>query len=94
VIINPARMEGTTMTVLALDTVDATAIEPKVAAATAAASSAAVVVTFLLWLLGAYVFGGEVPLPVQGIVGLIVTSAATFLAGYYARHVDRVPAGS
>lgn len=68
-------------------------VEPKVKAATAAgASSAAVLVPFVLWLLAAYVFGGDVPLPVQGVVGLLVTGACTFTAGYWARHVNRDPA--
>ena len=68
-------------------------VEPKVKAATAAGSTAAgVLVPFVLWLLAAYVFAGDVPLPVQGVVGLVVTGACTFAAGYWARHVDRDPA--
>lgn len=70
-------------------------IEPKVRAATAAGATAAgVLVPFVLWLLAAYVFHGEVPLPVEGFVGLLVTGACVFAAGYHARHVDRerVPA--
>lgn len=75
--------------------IDPTAIEPKVRAATAAgASSAATLLPFVLWLLSAHVFHGDVPLPVQGFVGLLVTGACTFAAGYYARHVDRAPAAS
>jgi hypothetical protein len=66
-------------------------VEPKVKAATAGGSVAAVLVPFVLWLLSVYVFGGEVPLPVQGAVGLVVTAACTFAAGYLARHVDRDP---
>jgi hypothetical protein len=67
-------------------------VEPKVRAATAAgASSAAVLVPFVLWLLGTYLFRGDVPLPVQGFVGLVITGGCTFVAGYYARHVDRAP---
>lgn len=63
-----------------------TAIEPKVAAATAAS----VLVPLVLWLLATYV--GEIPLPVQGAIGTLLTGACTFAAGYYARHVDRAPA--
>jgi hypothetical protein len=70
---------------------DPAAIEPKVQAATAAASSSAILLPFVLWLLGAYLFRGEVPLPVQGFVGLVVTGGSTFVAGYLARHVDRAP---
>lgn len=64
---------------------DPSSVEPKVKAATAAATVAA----FVLWVLGAYVFDGVVPLPVQGLVGLVVTGGSTFVGGYYARHVDR-----
>lgn len=70
-------------------------VEPKVKAATAAgASSAAVLLPFVLWLLGVYVFPDGVPVPVQGLVGLVVTGAATFAAGWSARHVNRGPAAS
>ena len=69
-------------------------IEPKVRAATSAGAAVGAVLPFVLWLLSTYVFGGDVPLPVQGFVGFVVTGACTFAAGYYARHVDRVPAGS
>ena len=69
---------------------DPGAVEPKVRAATAAsASSAATLLPFVLWLLSVYVFDGQVPLPVQGMVGLVITGACTFAAGYAARHVDR-----
>ena len=71
--------------------VDPTVIEPKVRAATAAASAAAgVLLPFVLWLLAVYVFDGPVPWQVEGAVGLVVTGASTFAAGYFARHVDRV----
>jgi hypothetical protein len=73
-----------------VEAVAASTIEPKVTAATAAsAGSAAVVLPFVLWLLATYAFHGDVPLPVQGIVGLLVSGAITFAAGYRARHVDR-----
>jgi hypothetical protein len=72
------------------DVVEATSVEPKVRAATAAAT----LVPFVLWLLSAYVFDGDVPLPVQGLVVTVVTGGCTFAAGYMARHVDRVPTGS
>jgi hypothetical protein len=72
------------------DVADGRTVEPKVRAATAAgASSAATLLPFVLWLLATYVFHGEVPLPVQGAVGLVITGASTLAAGYYARHVDR-----
>lgn len=74
-----------------VEAVASSVIEPKVTAATAAsAGSAAVVLPFVLWLLSADLFHGAVPLPVQGVVGLLVSGGLTFLAGYRARHVDRV----
>jgi hypothetical protein len=69
---------------------DPGAVEPKVRAATAAASSsAAVLLPFVLWLLGTYLFHGDVPIPVQGMTGLVITGLSTFAAGYAARHVNR-----
>ena len=61
------------------------AVETKVTAATAAATFT----SFVLWLLAQYVFPGDVPAPVVGIVTLLVTGAATFAAGYMARHTPR-----
>jgi hypothetical protein len=92
VIINPST--GGTVSVYPppldqADVVTAGTVEPKVRAATTAAT----VVPFVLWLLSAYLFHGEVPLPVQGIVGTLITGGCTFAAGYLARHVDRAPAG-
>jgi len=72
------------------DALDASAVEPKVRAATlAGGGSAATILPFVLWLLATYVFEGDVPLPVQGFVGLVVTGGCTFAAGYLARHVNR-----
>lgn len=68
------------------------AVEPKVRAATWAASASSLLLPAVLWALGVYVFGGEVPLPLQSLVGVLVTGACTFAAGYYARHVDRAEA--
>ena len=61
------------------------AVEAKVTAATGAAT----VTAFVLWLLAEYVFPGDVPAPVVGVVTLLVTGAATFTAGYLARHTPR-----
>jgi hypothetical protein len=74
----------------ATDLVDGTVVEPKVRAATVAA----VLVTFVLWALSAYVFRGDVPLPVQGLVELVAVGGVTFAAGWRARHVDRAPAAT
>lgn len=60
-------------------------VEAKVKAATAAA----VVTAFVLWLLSRYVFRGEVPAPVEGVVTLAVIGAATWLASYFAKHTPR-----
>jgi fatty acid desaturase len=68
-----------------VETVDADAVEPKVTWATLSSAVAGLVV----WLLSAYVFHGAVPDAVIGAVGVLVTTAATFTAGWLARHVDR-----
>ncbi|MEU8272544.1 hypothetical protein AB0B89_36005 [Sphaerisporangium sp. NPDC049002] len=60
-------------------------IESKVKAATAAAT----VSGFLVWLLGVYVFGGNVPLPVQALISLVVPAALTYIAGWQAPHTAR-----
>jgi hypothetical protein len=75
--------------VAVVDVAAADTVEPKVKAATAASAAVAAVLPFVLWLLATYVFDGEVPLPVQGFVGFVVSGACTFVAGYRARHVDR-----
>jgi hypothetical protein len=74
---------------VAADVAPAAAVEPKVRAATWGASASALVLPAVLWALGVYVFDGEVPLPLQSIIGVLVSGACTFAAGYYARHVDR-----
>lgn len=71
-------------------------VEPKVTAATAAgAGSSAIVTPFVLWLIDQLFFNGPadpaVPLPVVGVVGLVVAGACTFLGGWLARHVNRLP---
>jgi uncharacterized membrane protein YfcA len=60
-------------------------IETKVTAATIAAAAT----TFALWLLSTYVFAGDVPAPVAGLVAVAVPGAVTFAAGYSARHTHR-----
>lgn len=60
-------------------------IETKVKAATGAAA----VSGFVLWLLGAYVFDGEVPQPVVILISVAVPAAFAFGAGYLARHTHR-----
>lgn len=59
--------------------------ERKVTAATIAAA----LTTLVLWILGAYAFGGKVPDPVAGVVALIVPGLVTFAAGYGTRHTPR-----
>ncbi|GAB3142507.1 hypothetical protein GCM10027290_17170 [Micromonospora sonneratiae] len=69
-------------------------VESKVKAATAAgAGSAAVVTPFVVWVVDQLFFNGdatpEVPLPVVGMIGLVVTGACTFVGGWYAKHTPR-----
>jgi hypothetical protein len=65
-------------------------VEPKVQAATGGATAAAAV----CWVLTQFVFHGALPVPVEGLVDVVVPGAVALLGGYAARHVDRPPAGS
>lgn len=76
------------------DLVPASTVEPKVKASTAGAGVGAAVSAFLVWLADELWWGGqtippEVPLPVSGLIGVLVTSAAAAAGGYWARHVNR-----
>jgi len=74
-----------------VDTAAAAEVEPKVKAATSAgAGSAAIILPAVLWLLSTYLFHGQVPVPLEGLTGLVVTGVCTFSGGFYARHVDRL----
>lgn len=73
-------------------------VEKKVTAATVgAAGSAAVVTPFFIWVVDALAFHGDgppdVPLPIVGVIGLVVSGAAAFIAGWYARHTARPGVG-
>jgi hypothetical protein len=57
-----------------------------VAASTVAASGT----TMVCSILAPYIFHGQVPADIQGLVESAITAAVTFGAGYFARHV--VPA--
>jgi hypothetical protein len=70
-------------------------VETKVKAATVAgAGSAAIVTPFVIWVVDAVAFNGDaapdVPLPVVGVIGLVVTGVCTFVAGYWAKHSPRL----
>jgi hypothetical protein len=74
----------------AVSVVSAAVVEPKVQAATASAAiTAGMIVPVVLWLLGAYVFGGTVPPQLADALTMLLTAGLTFAAGYRARHVDR-----
>lgn len=60
-------------------------VETKVTAATIAAALSAAVV----WVLQAYVFGGEVPASVAALLSVLIPAVVTFAAGYMARHTPR-----
>ncbi|ASW55952.1 hypothetical protein CIK06_19875 [Plantactinospora sp. KBS50] len=60
------------------------------AATAAGAGSAGVLTPFVIWLVGQLFFaGGEVPLPLVGVIGLVVTGLCTFIGGWLARHSPR-----
>lgn len=68
-------------------------IEPKTKAATGGAAAGSIISAFVIWVLDEIFWNGaeapEVPFEVIAVVGLIITSALTFLGGYWARHVNR-----
>lgn len=73
-------------------------IEAKVKAATAgAAGSAAVITPAVIWAVDALWFNGQaapdVPLPLVGLVGLVVTGGCAFAAGWWAKHTARPDLG-
>ncbi|MGN9802079.1 hypothetical protein [Micromonospora sp. L32] len=73
-------------------------IESKVKAATVGAGgSAAVITPAVLWLVDELWFNGAaapaVPLPLVGVIGLVVTGACAFVAGYLAKHTARPDLG-
>lgn len=76
-------------------TVPADKVEPKTAAAGYGAGAGGVVATFVLWGLDAIFWNGDaapdVPLPVVGLVMLVIPAAVAFVASYFAAHVNRAP---
>lgn len=60
-------------------------VEAKVKGGAAGAAVAGLVV----WLLGAYVFPGDVPEPVRAVVDVVVPGVVAFAAGWLARHTPR-----
>lgn len=73
-------------------------IEAKVkAAASGAAGSAAVITPAVIWAVDELWFNGaaapDVPLPLVGVIGLVVTGVCAFAAGYLAKHTARPDLG-
>lgn len=60
-------------------------VERKVQASTTVAA----VSGMCLWLLGRYVFKGDVPDVIASWVYVLVPGVLTFLAGYFAKHTPR-----
>lgn len=60
-------------------------VETKVAASSTAAGLSGLT----LWALGAYVFHGDVPVPVQGFLLAVIPSGSAFVAGWMAKHTFR-----
>lgn len=65
-----------------------TGIETKVQAATITGAISSLVV----FLLGQYVYKGDVPQGVQDAIQVIVPAICTLVAGYFAPHTQRSPA--
>ena len=76
--------------VAAYEVAPADATEPKVVAATGGATGGVIVTNFVLYVVAGLFYGGDaIPQSVSLFVGLVITTALTFGAGYYARHVNR-----
>jgi hypothetical protein len=63
----------------------ATPIEKKVQAGTATAAISGLI----LWVLGTYVFKGNVPDALVSWIYFLVPGVLTFLAGYFTKHTHR-----
>ncbi len=78
-------------------------IEVKVIAGAAGGGGGAAFGTFVIWLLGVLVWGAPssashagdaiaaVPVPVSGLIAILVAAAASAMAGYAAPHTSRPP---
>lgn len=53
------------------------------------ASVTAFITAGVLWLLGQYVFHGDVPAPLSGLILAAVTGLVTFVTAWFARHTPR-----
>lgn len=75
------------------EVLDADAVEPKVKGAAVGATAGVIVTDFLVWGADELFWNGDaapnVPFPVAGFIGLVVTVGLTFLGGFVARHVNR-----
>jgi CDP-diglyceride synthetase len=65
-------------------------ISPKVTVS----ASVGAVTAFVLWVLGVYVFHGDVPAPVSGLAVLVVPGLAAGISGWWVRDVERKPAAT
>ncbi len=76
------------------ETVDPSTIEPQVKFGTAGAGVGAALSAFSIWAVDKSWYGGEmlapeVPLPVAGLINVVVTAGSAFLGGWLGRHVNR-----
>ena len=44
---------------------------------------------FAVWILETYVFHGVVPIPVQGVLDIIIPGLGALIGGYFAKHTFR-----
>lgn len=70
-------------------------VEPKVKASAAGAAGSAAIITpaVVLAVDSIWYDGGPVNVPIEyvGLIGLVVSGLCSLVAGYLARHVDRLP---
>lgn len=75
------------------ETVSGSEVEPKVKGAVLGAGAGVILTDFLVWSADELWWNGteapEVPIPVAGLIGLVVTAGLAFAGGFLARHVNR-----
>jgi hypothetical protein len=65
------------------------ATQPRLETKVKAASAGAVVSSAVMWALTTYVFKGAIPVPIQGLVDVVVPTVVTAVSGWLAPHTSR-----
>lgn len=63
--------------------------EPEVERKVTVATVASALTVAVLWALSTYVFKGDIPEEVKGVVAIVVTALVTFVTSYATKHTWR-----